>query len=336
MTINAKPKIYLIGTGGSISFIGDSRMDYVDYSYADKHLTIEEMANNVPEINGFADVVIEQLINVGSTEVAPEHWLQLSQRINKIFNEDPDAAGVAITHGTATLEETAYFLNLTVKSRKPVVITGAMRPPTWLGTDADINLVDCIRVAASENSSGHGVLSVLNNAIQASRDVTKTNSYRLETFKSYELGCLGYADSDGEVVFYRTPTKAHTADTEFDVSSLTQLPRVHIAYAYSGADDLVIRSLVDAGVAGIVAAGLGSGGSPRAFMNGLMAAKEAGVKVVIATQTGNGRIIKNRRFSEQDYLVADNLTPKKARILLMLGLSVTDDPDELQRMMWTY
>ena len=194
MTINAKPKIYLIGTGGSISFIGDSRMDYVDYSYADKHLTIEEMANNVPEINGFADVVIEQLINVGSTEVAPEHWLQLSQRINKIFNEDPDAAGVAITHGTATLEETAYFLNLTVKSRKPVVITGAMRPPTGLGTDADINLVDCIRVAASENSSGHGVLSVLNNAIQASRDVTKTNSYRLETFKSYELGCLGYAD----------------------------------------------------------------------------------------------------------------------------------------------
>jgi L-asparaginase len=111
---------------------------------------------------------------------------------------------------------------------------------------------------------------------------------------------------------------------------------VDIAYAYSGADDLVIRSLVDAGVAGIVAAGLGSGGSPRAFMNGLMAAKEAGVKVVIATQTGNGRIIKNRRFSEQDYLVADNLTPKKARILLMLGLSVTDDPDELQRMMWTY
>ena len=221
MLTDTKPKVHLIGTGGSISFVGDARTDYVNYSYSNKHLTIEEMAERVPEINDFADVVIEQFINVGSTEVTPTHWLDLAKRINDIFAKDKDVKGIAITHGTATLEETAYFLNLTVKNTKPVVVTGAMRPPTGLGTDADVNLVDCIRVAASEQSVGRGVLTVLNNEIQASRDVTKTNSYRLETFKSYELGCLGYADSDGEVVFYRTPTKTHTEGTEFNISDIS-------------------------------------------------------------------------------------------------------------------
>jgi len=290
----------------------------------------------VPETNDFAEVVAEQLINVGSTDVSPQHWLQLARRINQIFREDPNAAGVAITHGTATLEETAYFLNLAVKSSKPVVLTGAMRPPTGLGTDADVNLIDCVRVAGCGDSAGRGVLTVLNNEIQAARDVTKTNSYRLETFRSNELGFLGYADSDQEVVFYRTPTKAHTAATEFDVDTLEELPRVDIAYAYAGADDLVINALAGAGVPGIVAAGLGSGGSSPQFMLGLRAAKKKGVKVVVATQVGSGRVMRTRRFQEEGYIVADNLAPKKARILLMLALTVTDDPVEIQRIMFTY
>ena len=205
-----KPKVYLIGTGGTISFAGSSRSDYINYSYDNRHFTIEEMLERVPEANQCAEVVPEQLLNVGSTDVGPVHWLGMAKRINQIFREDPQAAGVAITHGTATLEETGYFLNLTVNSRKPVVVTGAMRPASGLGGDSDINLIDCIRVAASPQSAGHGVLIVLNNEIQAARDVTKTNSYRLETFKSNELGYLGYADSDEEAVFYRTPTKALT------------------------------------------------------------------------------------------------------------------------------
>ena len=264
MTGQPKPRVYLLGTGGSISFVGDYRTDYVNYSYANRHLTIQEMLDRVPEVQSFAEVLPEQLINVGSTDVGPQHWLQLACRINQIFQQDPDAAGVAITHGTATLEETAYFLNLTVKSHRPVVITGAMRPPTGLGTDADINLIDCIRVAASPESAGRGVLTILNNEIQAARDVTKTNSYRLETFRSNELGFLGYADSDEQVVFYRTPTRSHTLDAEFEVSDQTQLPRVDIAYAYAGADGLVIRALADAGVPGLVAAGLGTS-SPRPY-----------------------------------------------------------------------
>jgi L-asparaginase len=336
MTSGSKPRVYVIGTGGSISFVGDYRTDYVNYSYRNQHLTIQEMLDRVPEVNNFAEVVAEQLINVGSTDVQPFHWLKLARRINQIFREDAQAAGVAVTHGTATLEETAYFLNLTVRSHQPVVVTGAMRPPTGLGTDADVNLLDCVRVAAAPQSAGRGVLTVLNNEIQAARDVTKTNSYRLETFRSNELGILGYADSDEEVVFYRTPTRAHTRDSEFDVEGISQLPRVDIAYAYAGADDLVIQALVNAGVPGIVAAGLGSGGSSPAFMKGLRNAQEQGVKVVIATHTGNGRVVRSRRFTEDGYIVADNLYPKKARILLMLALTATQDSDEIQRMMLTY
>ena len=336
MTSESKPRVYLVGTGGSISFVGRTRTDYTNYSYDRKHLTIEELLERVPETKGFADVLAEQFVNLGSTDVTPEHWLGLAKRINQIFRDDPDAAGVAITHGTATLEETAYFLNLTVKSSKPVVVTGAMRPPTGLGTDSDVNLMDCIRVAAAPQSAGRGVLTVLNNQIQAARDVTKTNSYRLETFQAPDFGFLGYADSDEEVVFYRRPDRAHTIDTEFDIEGLDRLPRVDIAPAYAGADGLVINALAQAGVDGIVAAGLGSGGSPPPFMAALKEASDAGMPVVIATQTGSGRVVLTRRFTEDGYIVADNLTPKKARILLMLALTLTKDRAEIQRMMLTY
>ena len=212
MAGDRKPRVYLIGTGGSISFIGKHRTDYINYTYDNKHLTIQEMLGRIPEVNDFAEVRAEQYLNLGSADLLPSHWLELAKRINQVFREDPEAAGVAITHGTATLEETAYFLNLTVKSHRPVVVTGAMRPPTALDTDADLNLLDCIRVAAAPQSAGRGVLTILNNEVQAARDVTKSNSYRLETFKSNELGFLGYADSDGQVVFYRTPTRSHTLD----------------------------------------------------------------------------------------------------------------------------
>ena len=336
MASNGKPRVYVIGTGGSISFIGSYRTDYVNYSYDNKHYTVQELLDRVPEVQTFADLRVEQYMNVGSTDVGPSHWIGLANRINQIFREDPQAAGVAITHGTATMEETAYFLNLTVKSHKPVVITGAMRPPTGLGTDADVNIIDCVRVAAAPQSAGRGVLAVMNNEIQAARDVTKTNSSRLETFRSNELGFLGYADSDEQAVFYRNPTKAHTLDTEFDVEGLEELPKVDIAYAYAGADGLVVQALADGGVAGIVSAGLGSGGAPPAFMSALQAAVQRGIPVVISTQTGNGRVMRTRRFEETGYIVADNLAPKKARILLMLALTKTDDTKEIQRMMSTY
>ncbi|SUZ66018.1 uncharacterized protein METZ01_LOCUS18872 [marine metagenome] len=336
MISESKPRVYLVGTGGSISFVGRTRTDYTNYSYDGNHLTIDELLARVPEVLEFADVRTEQFLNLGSTDVTPEHWLGLAKRINQIFRDDPAVTGVAVTHGTATLEETAYFLNLTVKDSRPVVVTGAMRPPTGLGTDSDVNLIDSIRVAAAPQSAGRGVLTVLNNQIQAAREVTKTNSYRLETFQAADFGFLGYADSDEEVVFYRRTDRAHTVDSEFDAEGLHQLPRVDIAPAYAGADGLVVKALAQADANGLVAAGLGSGSSPPPFMAALKEASDAGLPVVIATSTGSGRVMQTRRFTEEGYIVADNLTPKKARILLMLALTKTKDKDEIQRMMLTY
>ena len=224
MTYEKLPRVYLFGTGGTISFVGESRTDFANYSYHGRQLTIEEMLARVPEAQSLAEVLPEQIINVGSTEVYPEHWLTLANRINRQFSEDPSTSGVAVTHGTATLEETAYFLNLTVRDSRPVAVTGAMRPPSAMGTDADNNLLDAIRVAASPNSAGRGALVILNNEIQSARDVTKTDSYRVETFQSGHMGFLGYADSDGAVTYYRRPERRHTAESEFDVANRRSAP----------------------------------------------------------------------------------------------------------------
>ena len=336
MTYEQLPRVYLFGTGGTISFVSESRTDFANYSYQGRQLTIQEMLARVPEAHDLAQVTPEQVINVGSTEVYPNHWLTLANRINEQFSTDESAAGVAVTHGTATLEETAYFLNLTVLDRRPVVVTGAMRPPSAMGTDADNNLMDAIRIAACPDSAGRGALVVLNNEIQAARDVTKTDSYRVETFQSGHMGFLGYSDSDGQIVYYRRPDRRHTADSEFDLAGVDELPQVEIAYAYAGVSAVVIDALVEAGVNGIVAAGLGSGGSPSPFMAALRRAIAAGIPVVISTQVSTGRVLQTRRFVEEGYIVADNLHPKKARILLMLGLTRTSDPAELQSMMLEY
>ena len=336
MVHHNKPRVYVIGTGGSISCIGDSRTDFINYDYADKHFTIEQMLARVPEVNELAEVRSEQFLNVYGGEVSPERCKELAGRINRIFREDPDAAGIAVTHGTATLEETAYFLNLTVKSRKPVVVTGAMRPMTALSNDAELNLLDCVRVAASPAAVDRGVLVVLNNEIQAAREVTKSSTSRLETFKSADLGFLGYADSDGEVVFYRNPIKAHTHQTEFDIEQVATMPRVDIAFAYSGADGAAIDGFVQAGCAGIIAAGLGSGNAPRAFLQALSQAADNGVPVVIASQVGSGRVMARHGFADRGFITAENLLPKKARLLLMLAITRTRQRSEIQRMMLSY
>lgn len=331
-----RPRVYVIGTGGSISCVGDSRTDLIDYSYADQHLTIDQMLARIPEIESTVEAHAEQFLNVYGGDVTPEQWLTLARRINTIFRTDAEAAGVVVTHGTATLEETAYFLNLTVKSDRPVVITGAMRPPTAMSTDADANLYDAMRVAASPDARGKGVLVVLNNQILAARDAIKTSTSRLETFRSIELGVLGYADSDGKVVFYRSPTRSHTLGTEFDADSTASLPRVDLAHAYSGVDGVAIEALVRAGARGIVGVGLGSGSAPRAFLDALVDARAQGVAVVMASQSFNGRVMGKRTFLSRGFVVADNLAAKKARILLMLALTAPRSNEELQRMLLRY
>jgi L-asparaginase len=331
-----RPRVHVIGTGGSISSVGDSRIDLINYNYADRHLAIGEMLARIPEVADIADVRAEQFLNVYGGGVSPAEWLRLARRINQIFREDPAVSGVVVTHGTSTLEETAYFLNLTVKSPKPVVVTGAMRPPTAMSTDADMNLYDAVRVAVCPDAAGKGVLIVLNNQVLAARDAVKTSTSRLETFKSNELGVLGYADSDGAVVFYRGPVRAHTTATAFDADRLEALPRVDIAYAYSGVDGVAIEALVHAGCRGLVGAGLGSGSAPSAFLDSLHAACKGGIPVVIASQSFNGRVMARRAFTERGFMIADNLAPKKVRILLMLALAAAEGLPEIQRMILKY
>jgi len=333
---NNRPIVRVIGTGGSIAGIGPDRMDFILYPEIGDHITIQQSLDRVPEIQDFAEVRSEDLVSVGSTAIGAAQWLGLARRINAIFKDETDVAGVAVTHGTATLEETSYFLHLTVKSQKPVVITGAMRPPTALSTDSDLNLLDAVRTAASPDATGLGVLTVLNNEIQCGRDVTKASTFRVETFRPNELGFLGYADSDGKVVFYRAPLRRHTVDTPFMVDDMTVLPRVDIVYAYAGADGLLVDAVRNNRSDGLVLAGFGGGTFPPAVVEAAVRLVDDGIPVVLATRSTAGRVVTTPKKEEQGFLVSDNLLPQKARILLMLGLTVTKDRHELQQMFYDY
>ena len=328
----SRPKVRVLATGGSIAGVGPNRRDYILYPELGKKITIQESLARVPEISDIGDVVGEDVISLGSGSVGPAEWLRLAQRINTVFAEETDTDGIVVTHGTATLEETAYFLHLTVKSTKPVVVTGAMRPPTAMGTDADVNLMDAVRVAACQESAGKGVLTVLNNEIHCARDVSKSNTFRVDTFRPNELGFLGYADSDGQVLFYRAPTRKHTVSTDFDVSALSSLPRVDIVYAYAGADGLLVDAVRQNGSDGLVLVGFGGGSLPPAVMDAGVQAIQDGIPVVLATRSTAGRVIMTPQKDKLGFLVCDNLLAPKARILLMLALTVTSEPDRIQHM----
>ena len=332
--VSALPQVHIVATGGSIAGIGPNRLDYILYPELGEHLTIAESLERIPEVAGIAQVDGEDLVSVGSTAIGPPEWVRLASRINHVL--ESHIAGVVVTHGTATLEETAYFLHLTVKSHKPVVITGAMRPPTAIGTDADLNLLDAVRTATSHQAWGKGVLSVLNNEIQCAREVTKTNTFRVETFKPNELGFLGYADSDGQVVFYRAPLRKHTTATPFQVNDTTQLPRVDIVYSYAGADGLLVDAVRQNGSAGLVLAGFGGGTFPPHVIDAAARAVRQGVVVVLASRSQSGRVVMTPKKEEQGFIVCDNLLPQKARVLLMLALNITNDRREIQRMFGEY
>ena len=331
----SKPRINIIGTGGSIAGIGLHRFDYTQYAELGKKLTIEQSLDRIPEANDIADIQSENLISIGSGAIGPTEWLRLSQRINNLLKTE-DIDGIVVTHGTATLEETAYFLQLTIKSKKPVVVTGAMRPPTAVGTDADLNLIDAIRVATSPEAVGKGVLTVLNNEIHSARDVQKANTLRIETFRANELGFLGYADSDGQVMFYREPTRRHTSSSAFDVDDITDLPRVDIVYAYGGSDSLLIDAVRRNHSDGMIMTGFGSGTFPPKMLGAGAEAVKEGIPVVLASRSTAGRTVITPRVTRLGFIVADNLQPQKARILLMLGLITSRNNKILQQMFMEY
>ncbi len=328
------PSIHIVATGGSIAGVGPDRLDYILYPELGQHLTIQQSLERVPEVMSIAQVSSEDLISVGSTAIGAPEWVRLAARIDDLLQGPVD--GVVVTHGTATLEETAYFLHLTVKSSKPVVVTGAMRPPTSISTDADLNLLDAVRVAASPQAAGLGVLTILNNEIQCARDVTKANTFRVETFKPNELGFLGYSDSDGQVVLYRAPLRKHTVSTPFRVDSSTVLPRVDIVYSYAGSDGMLIDAVAGHGSPGLVVAGFGGGTFPPLVIEAAARAVGRGIIVVLASRSSAGRVVMTPAKERQGFIVSDNLLPQKARVLLMLALTQTTDRDQIQQMFLEY
>jgi len=332
----SKPKVAVIGTGGTITSLSSiGPLDLYEYTSSGRMLEADQFVARYPEVAEVADVIPVRFKAVPSTAVSFPEWKQLVIEAEKTVAAHPGLAGIVVLHGTATLEETAYALSLTAKVSVPIVVVGAQRPASALSGDAGLNLVNAVRTAASPQARGLGVLVCLNDEIQAAREVTKTSTARLQTFRSPDFGALGHADGDA-VAFYRRPIRKAAPDTEFDIRQLDQLPRVDIAYSYAGSDGAATRAFAAAGAKGIVLAAFAPGMLAPQEMEAAKEAVAAGVVVAVSSRAGSGRTFNSAKIREAGFITADNLTPQKARILLALGLTRTRVPAELRRMFATY
>jgi L-asparaginase len=312
--------VVLFATGGTISNRDGGR------------LTVEELIKSVPNLAQRVQVEGEQFANVSSAEISLDQWLSLSRKINDRFKQDAGLAGVVVTSGTDTLEELAYFLHLTVRDERPVVVVGSMRDPSTTGYEGPANLEDGFRVAGDPASRGLGTLVVLNDEINSARDVTKTDAHLLDTFNSRSYGVLGRVID--RVMYVRKPVRRHSAQSEFDISGVKALPRVDVILTYQGAPGDLIQAAVDKGAKGVVIAGAGAAALSGDQRAGTDYAVQKGVFVVTTTRTGSGSITAGRGTSRR--ISGDDLQPVKARILLMLALTRTDKPEEIQRMFTEY
>jgi L-asparaginase len=329
------PRIAVIGTGGTISSLGASSLDVLDYPDFGQKLTSEALLERFPETRLVADPLPITFRQVGSTAIGPADWLELRALLERIARDDPGIAGFVIPHGTATLEETAFFLNLTLGVAQPVVLVGAQRPASALGTDAGTNLVNALQVAGSDEARGKGVLVVLNNEIHPARDVVKTSTYRVQTFRSLDFGALGHVDGDGPH-FYRAPLKAHMPNTAFAGREIAALPRVDVILSYAGADGDLVDAAIAAGASGLVSAGFAPGSPSPAQQEAFVEAAKAGIVVVQCSGAASGRVAPRRRLRETGIVAGEDFSPQKARILLMLMLLTTRDIAEIQAAFQTY
>jgi L-asparaginase len=319
------PAVLILATGGTIASSGDY---YRDRGSVTTAITVDQLVKSVPGLDKVAALTAEQFSNVGSSAIGPTQWLALSNRITAVFRDRPGLSGVVVTHGTDTMEETAYFLDLTVGGERPVVITGSMRPADAIGADGPANLYNAVRAAADPASRGRGAMVLMNDRLFAAREVTKTNTTRVETFQAPEHGPLAIADHDAIVFNRPRPSARHT----FDVSNVRELPRVEIIYAYGGADSVLVDAAVAAGAKGIVVAGVGDGKPTPAQSRALGRAMEKGVVAVITSRTGSGRV----NGAGQTMIPAADLNAQKARVLLMLALTRTTQAAEVRKIVSAY
>jgi L-asparaginase len=324
-----RPKVAVIGTGGTIASQGAHPLDVQDYASSGRPiLDAGALVAGVPDLARVAEVLPVPFAAIPSTAIGWSDWRALVAKITELEAVHPDLAGVVVTHGTATLEETAYLLSLTLPTDLPVVVTGAQRPFTGLSSDAQMNLVAAVRVAADPAARGLGVLVVLNDEVHAAREVTKTSTGRLQTFRSPDVGVLGHVDAD-RVSFWRRPTRLMPPASRFDITAIEQPPRVDVVYSVAGGDGVPVHAFLAAGAGGLVAAALAPGFLTPAERAAMAEAIVTGCTVVLSSRAGSGRTFPTRRYGEEGFINADNLNPQKARILLMLALTRTRERAEI-------
>ncbi|EOH1434652.1 MULTISPECIES: type II asparaginase [Campylobacter] len=328
----AKSRIAILGTGGTIAGFIDSTIATTGYTAG--AIDIDVLIKAVPQIRDLADISWEQIANIDSSNMCDEIWLRLAKKIAKLFAEGID--GVVITHGTDTMEETAYFLNLTIKSDKPVVLVGAMRPSTAISADGPKNLYNAVTLVANKEAKNKGVMVAINDKILSARGVVKTHSLNVDAFSSPDFGDLGYI-VDGKVFFYNNVTKAHTKNAPFDVSKLTSLPKVDILYSYSNdGSGVAAKALFEHGTKGIVVAGSGAGSIHKNQKDVLKELLKKGLKVVVSSRVVAGCVAVSDSDEKLGFISAEDLNPQKARVLLILALTKTSDPKKIQEYFLKY
>jgi L-asparaginase len=328
-----RPNIVILATGGTIAGAAASG---TQSGYTSGQVTIDAMIDAVPGIKDLADLKGEQVANVGSQDMSFEIMLKVAKRINELL-PSPDVDGIVITHGTDTMEETAYFLNLTVKGEKPVVMVGSMRPSTAVSADGPLNLYDAVSVAADPNAKGRGVLVVLNDWIHAAHSLTKTSTTAVQTFMSPMRGLVGVS-AYGKNDFYNSPPWKHTTASEFDISNVTKIPRVDIIYGDADMQPDLIDASVSYGAKGIVIAGVGNGNMNKSSLEAAARAVQKGVVVVRSSRVATGTVGRNVEVNDDElgFIASDELNPQKARILLALALLKPHTLQQIQEMFYAY
>jgi len=322
------PNIVVLATGGTIA--GAAATD-VQAGYSSGQVGVEQLLAAVPQAKKLANLRGEQISNIGSQDMNDEVWLKLARRINEL-TAMPDVAGVVITHGTDTIEETAYFLNLVVKSKKPVVLTASMRPSTALSADGPLNFYNAVAIAANKDAAGRGVLVVINDWIHGASSLTKTSTTAVQTFMSPLRGLIGTV-AYGDAEFYRGPVGKNTVDSDFSLDKVTTLPRVDIIMAHENMDGALIDAAAAAGAKGIVIAGVGNGNMTEAALKALSAQAKKGIVCVRSSRVATGNVGRNVEVDDDKLgLVASlDLNPQKSRVLLRLALTRTTDLKQIQK-----
>ncbi|WP_071460709.1 type II asparaginase [Bacillus massilinigeriensis] len=328
----ALPNVKILATGGTIAGAAKSESETTGYKAG--VVGVDQLVEAVPELKDLANISGEQVCKIDSSAMTNEILLKLAKEVDKQL-KDPGVDGIVITHGTDTLEETAYFLNLVIKSEKPVVVVGSMRPSTALSADGPLNLYNAVAIAASKESKGKGVLVALNDKIGSARDTTKTNTTRVDTFGSQDFGYLGLVQG-GKPYFYNLSARKHTTNTEFNVNDIKELPRVDIVYAHGNDSRSMVDAAVEAGAKAIIHAGTGNGSVYPETLEGLIDAQKKGIVIVRDSKVGSGMVTHEDIDDKNHFVSSDTLNPVKARVLTMIALSKTSDPAKIQEMFNQY